>query len=284
METRRFGRTEHMSSVAIFGGFALSSVTQEEADKVMELVIQAGVNHLDVAPSYGSAEERLGPWVKRERQRFFLGCKTMQRARHAAADELHASLKRLQTDHFDLYQLHAITTFAELDEATRPGGALEALVEARHAGLARYLGITGHGVQTPAIFIEALQRFDFDSVIFPVNFIQYAEPAYREKAAELIQLCRQRDAGIMAIKSITKGPWGDRPHTHNTWYEPFTASEQIQAGVNFALSQPVTGLCTAGDAQVLPLMLEACEHFTPLSAAQQEELIDRGGLYEPLFT
>ena len=284
METRPFGRTGHNSSIAIFGGFALSQATQEQADATMEQVISAGVNHIDIAPSYGIAEQRLGPWMTRERERFFLGCKTMERDRTDAAAELRGSLERLKTDHFDLYQLHAVCTFEELDQATRTGGALEALHEARQAGLTRFIGITGHGVEAPAILIEALKRYEFDSVLFPLNFVQYADPAYRRAAEALIQLCREKQVGTMTIKSITAGPWGDQPATHITWYRPMTQAPDIQAAVNFVLSQQVTGLCTAGDPEVLPLVLKACENYSPLSQEQQASLIASADAYEPLFT
>jgi predicted aldo/keto reductase-like oxidoreductase len=283
VETRRFGRTGHRSTVAIFGAAALWEVDQAEADEVMEQVIAAGVNHIDVAPSYGIAEQRLGPWLGRERERFFVGCKTMERSKAGAALELRQSLERLQIDHFDLYQLHAITSLEELDEVTRPGGALEAVIEARDAGLTRSIGITGHGVDSPAVFIEALRRFDFDSVLFPLNFVQYANPTYRRNSEELLRQCRAKDVGTMIIKSITKGPWGEQTKTHNTWYQPFTDAEHIQQAVNFALSQDVTGLCTVADTRLLPLVLRACDHYTALSESEQEALIATAGAYEPLF-
>lgn len=281
MEKRRLGRTGHMSTVAIFGAAAFWQVTQTEADAVMEKLIAAGVNHIDVAPAYGLAEERLGPWLARERDRFFLGCKTMERARAGAAADLRRSLERLQVCAFDLYQLHCVTILEELDQVTGPRGALEAIVEARAEGLTRFIGITGH---EPAVFLEALRRFDFDSVLFPINFVQYANSSYRRNAEALLDQCRARDVGTMIIKAIAKGPWGDRPKTYNTWYEPFDDAGRIQQAVDFALSQDVTGLCTVADITLLPLFLEACEHPTPMSAAQQEVLVATSGAeYEPLF-
>lgn len=287
MDTRRFGRTGHMSTVAIFGAFALSSFEADEqdlADEVMEMVIEAGVNHIDVAPSYGHAEDRLGPWLAQERDRFFLGCKTMERTKAGATAELRESLKRLRVDHFDLYQLHAITNMDELDAATGPGGALEAIREAQDAGLTRHIGITGHGVEAPSLFLEALERFDFDSVLFPINFILCANPEYRASANTLLEVCREREVGTMIIKAVAKGPYGDKEPTHNTWYEPFTDAELIQQGVNFALSQDVTGICTPGDAHLLPEVLRACENYLALGPSQQEALIATGANYEPLFT
>lgn len=283
MEKRRFGRTGHMSTVAIFGSAAFWEIAQAEADAVMEQVIAAGVNHIDVAPSYGQAEERVGPWLARERDRFFLGCKTMERTREGAAAELRRSLERLRVDAFDLYQIHAVTSMEELDQATGPGGALEEILEAQEEGLTRFIGITGHGLDAPAVFLEALRRFDFDSVLFPLNFVEYANPTYRRNAEELLRQCHDRDVGVMIIKAIAKQPWGDRPKRYNTWYEPFDDARHIRQAVNFALSQDVTGLCTAGDVTLLPLFLEACEHFTPMSAAQQEALIATADRYASIF-
>jgi aryl-alcohol dehydrogenase-like predicted oxidoreductase len=272
-----------MSTIAIFGAAAFWQISQEEADKVMELIIEAGVNHLDVAPSYGQAEIRIGPWMPRERGRFFLGCKTTERTWDGAWKEMQESLKRLQTETFDLYQCHAITTMEELDAVTMKGGALEAFVRAREEGLTKFIGITGHGINSPQIYLEALRRFDFDSVLFPLNFVQMANPEFRKYAEELVATCKAKDVGTMVIKSITKGPWGEKQHTATTWYEPFEKMDEIQKGVNFALSYDVTSLCTAGDTRVLPLMLKACENFSLLGQDEMEEMIKSGKQYEPLF-
>ncbi|MEO8357391.1 MAG: aldo/keto reductase [Chloroflexota bacterium] len=283
MLTRRFGRSGHMSTIAIFGAAAFWEITQQDADKVLEQVIAAGINHIDVAPSYGQAEERIGPWMQRERGRFFLGCKTMERTRDGAWNEMQQSLKRLQTQAFDLYQCHAVNTMEELDAITRKGGALEAFEEARQEGLINFIGITGHGAETPEIYLEALRRFDFDSVLFPLNFVQMANPEYRRHAKELISVCRAKDVGTMVIKTITRGPWGGKKHTATTWYEPFDQMDEIQQAVNFALSYEVSGLCTAGDIRILPMVIQACENFLELNHEQMEEMIKSGEKYEPLF-
>ena len=283
METRRFGRTGHMSTVAIFGAASLGNVSQAEADTAMEQVIAAGVNHIDVAPSYGDAELRIGPWMDRERKRFFLGCKTTERSKAGAAAELRRSLERLHVDSFDLYQIHAVTTMEELDKVTGPGGALEAILDARSEGLTRHIGITGHGMDAPAIYLEALGRFDFDSVLFPINFVLYGNADYRKNAEELLRVCRTRDVGTMIIKAIGKGPWGNQPHKYATWYEPFDDPEHIQQGVNFALSQDVTGLCTSGDIHILPKFLAACAQYTRLNPAEQQALIASAGQYQTVF-
>jgi predicted aldo/keto reductase-like oxidoreductase len=283
MEKRRFGRIGHMSSVAIFGAVALAKATQAQADETMKKVIAAGVNHIDVAPSYGDAEEHLRPCLAKERKHFFLGCKTEERTSSSANAELHRSLKRLGVDSFDLYQIHAITTMEELDRVTAPDGALKAIKKAREEGLTRYIGITGHGVDAPKIFLEALRRFDFDSVLFPINYIQYANKEYRRYAEELLRQCRTRDVGTMIIKSIARGPWKDQLRTYDPWYQPFSDATMIQQAVNFVLSQDVTGLCTVGDMKLLPLVLDACEHYTRMSQTEQEGLIENAIQYKPLF-
>jgi predicted aldo/keto reductase-like oxidoreductase len=163
------------------------------------------------------------------------------------------------------------------------GGALEAFVEARREGLTKFLGITGHGADAPKIYLEALRRFDFDSVLFPINFVQMANPEFRKYTEDLIAACNAKAVGTMTIKSITKGPWGERQHTATTWYEPFDQMDEIQRAVNFALSYDVTGICTAGDTRVLPMVLKACESFTRLSDSEMEEMIKSGKQYEPLF-
>lgn len=283
MQTRRFGRTGHMSTVAIFGAAAFWEISQADADKVLEQVIEAGINHIDIAPSYGQAEIRVGPWMPRERGRFFLGCKTMERTKAGAWREMQESLKRLQTETFDLYQCHAITTMAELDAVTMKGGALEAFMEMRQRGLIKFIGITGHGADAPQIYLEALRRFDFDSILFPLNFVQMANPEYRKQTEALIAECKAKDVGTMVIKTITKAPWGERPHTATTWYEPFSQLDEIQRAVNFALSYEVTGLCTAGDTRILPSVLKACENFTPLDESEREQMIQSAEEFEPLF-
>jgi len=283
MEKRRFGRTEHMSTVAILGAAAFGKVEQAPADKAMELVLKHGVNHIDVAPSYGNAEERLASWMASHRSQFFIGCKTTELEKKNAKEEMMRSLKHLGIDHFDLYQIHAVTNLQELDDATRSGGALEAIIQAKEEGLTRFVGITGHGVMVPEVLIEALNRYEFDSVLFPINFIQFGNSTYRENSMELLRQCKSRDVGIMIIKSITKGPWGEQTQVYDTWYEPFTEESDIQQAISFVLSQDVTGICTVGDTRLLPLVLNACENFTVLSEKEQDLLIQNSNKYEPLF-
>lgn len=286
MEKRQLGRTGHMSTVAIFGAAAFWEIDQASANTALDLAHQAGVNHIDVAPQYGQGEIRVGGWLPPHRDEFFLGCKTLERSRDDAWAELHRSLEKLQTESLDLYQLHAVTDMDELNKAMGPDGAIQALQRAKDEGLTQYLGITGHGLQMPSVALSALERFDFDTVMFPVNPVLWANNAYRAEAEKLLTICQERSVGVMVIKSIAKGPWADRDNaTYNTWYEPYDQQAAITDGVHFALSQPgVTGIATAGDTTLLPMVLNAAGSFTPMPAEQQTELINRAQQLEPLFT
>jgi predicted aldo/keto reductase-like oxidoreductase len=284
MQTRRFGRTGHMSTIVIFGAFAVGLLSQEEADEVMELVLARGVNHIDVAPSYADAELRLGPWLETHRDRFFLGCKTQLRDKEEARAELYRSLERLRVERFDLFQLHAVATKAELEACFAPGGSLEAIVEAREEGLTRYLGITSHGLEAPAVLIEALDRFDFDSLLFTLNFQMWAGEDYRRDVSRLMQIADERDVGTMVIKTWARGPWGEKEQRYHTWYEPFDDAEMIEQALRFNLSHPVTGVISAGDARLLPMILDAAERFQPMDDAEQAALLAKAGKYEPLFS
>ena len=283
MKTRRFGRTNHMSTIAVFGGVALGQIDQPTADQVVQQVIDAGVNHIDIAPSYGRAESRLGPWMPRIRDDFFLGCKTTQRSKQGAIEEFHASLERLQVDAFDLYQLHAVTSMDELDECTRAGGALEGVIEKRDQGLTRFIGITGHGMHTPAIFMEALRRFDFDTVLFPIYPALMANDQYRADALALLEVCDQKDVGVMVIKAICKEPWGDQEKRYHTWYLPFEDQATIQSNINFTLSHKLTHYCTVGDYRLLDKVLTGCENFESMGAAEQQALIEEQAHFELIF-
>lgn len=283
MKKRRYGRTNHMSTLAVFGAVALGKLDQPQADQVIQKIIDAGINHIDIAPSYGDAEIRLGPWMPKIRKDFFLGCKTMERGKQGAIDEFHQSLDRLQVEYFDLYQLHAVTTMDELDACTSKGGALDGIRKMRDEGLTRNIGITGHGMNTPKIFIEALSRFDFDSVLFPINPALYANEEYRESAEILLDLCQEKDVGVMIIKSVAKEPWGDDKQRYHTWYAPFDDQENIQKNVHFALSNKLAHICTPGDYRLLDKVLKACETFEPMGESEQEELIQAQSDLEMIF-
>ena len=259
METRRLGRLDHRSSVLIYGAAALSDVTQDVADRSIQEALDGGINHVDVAASYGDAELRLGPWMSQIRDRIFLATKTGQRDRESAWREINASLERLQTDRVDLIQLHGVGDLNELDLATGADGALEAATRAVDEGLVGAVGITGHGWTAPATHLEALGRYPFATVLTPLNPVLWRDDAYRTDYLALVDEVRRQDAGLMTIKTGSRRNWPEgAEHTHTTWYEPFDEQERITAAVSWVLShEEVTGIPTAGDVSLLRLFLEA---------------------------
>jgi aryl-alcohol dehydrogenase-like predicted oxidoreductase len=272
--TQPFGRTGHMSTRAIFGAAALSSVTQGEADRTLEVLLQYGVNHIDTAASYGEAELRIGPWMDRHRQDFFLATKTGRRTYQEARDEIHRSLERLRVDHVDLIQLHNLVDPIEWDKALSPGGALDAAVEAREQGLVRFIGVTGHGTQIAATHKRSLERFDFDSVLLPYSYIVMQNRGYAEDFEALMALCRERNAAVQTIKSIARRPWSGRPATRTTWYEPMEDQAEIDRAVHWVLSRSGIFLNTVGDIHLLPKVLDAANRFAaaPSDAEMSRQL------------
>jgi len=285
MQTRRLGRTNHESTVAIFGGAALWQSDQEHANAAFEIALAAGINHIDVAPQYGNAEDCVGGWLPPHRDKFFLGCKTLERARDDAWAQLQVSLEKLKTDQLDLYQLHAVTDFDHIDRAMAPGGAIEALQRARDEGLTRFLGITGHSHESPAVQIAALERFDFDTVMFAINPTLYANPDYRRDCEKLLAMCEDRDVGVQIIKSVAKQPWAEGNKRYLTWYEPYDEQARISAMVRFVLSQPaVTCIPIAGDTRLLPMVIKAAQDFTPMPESEQSALIAELAGFESIFS
>jgi aryl-alcohol dehydrogenase-like predicted oxidoreductase len=278
-----FGRTGHNSSRTIFGAAALSKVTQAAADRTLEVLLRHGVNHIDVAASYGDAELRIAPWLKREPKRFFLATKTGERTAMYAREELHRSLDRLGVDHVDLWQLHNLADPIEWDTALSPGGVIEAAVEARNQGLIKWIGVTGHGAQIAANHRRSLARFDFDSVLLPFNFVTMQLPYYAENFEALTRTCAERNVAMQTIKSIAAKPWLGREHTHTTWYEPLEDQADIDLAVWWVLGRRGVFLNTAGDIDLLPRVLDAAERFEKLPTdAEMTTLLERTRT-EPLF-
>lgn len=283
MPQEAFGRTGHASSRTIFGAAALSQVTQAAADRTLEVLLRHGVNHIDVAASYGDAELRIAPWLKREPKRFFLATKTGERTAKRAREELHRSLDRLGVDHVDLWQLHNLADPIEWDIALSPGGVIEAAVEARDQGLIKWIGVTGHGAQIAANHRRSLDRFDFDSVLLPYNFVTMQLPYYAENFEALTRTCAERKVAVQTIKSIAAKPWRGREHTRSTWYEPLSDQADIDLAVWWVLGRPGVFLNTAGDIDLLPRVLDAAERFEKRPTdAQMTTMLERTRA-EPLF-
>ena len=271
--------------MAVLGGAAFALSTTTEAEPAFASALARGVNHLDIAPRYGEAERAVGPLVPPVRQRIFIGEKTTRRAYDGVRAQLDQSLERLHTDHVDLYQMHAVTGIDVLDER-QP--AVDAIMRARDEGLTRFIGITGHGLAAPATFVEALRRYDLDTVMFPVYPRLWADVDYRRAAEELLAICAERDLGVMVIKAVARQPWGqdERDRFATTWYEPRREPDSIARGVHFALSTPgVHAFCTPGDLGLLPLALDAAERVPAMDddarAAAMDEMADLAPLQTP---
>lgn len=278
-----FGRSDHSSSRTLFGAAALGRVTQKEADETLDVLLEYGINHIDTAASYGDSEIRLGPWMARHRQNFFLATKTGERSYQKAKEEMHRSLERLKVDHVDLVQLHNLVDPAEWDVAMGPGGALEAVIEARQQGLTRFIGVTGHGVTIAKMHLRSLEKFDFDSVLLPWNYPMRQNAEYVADFERLLTLCQKRNVAVQTIKAITRAPWGEREHTHNTWYEPLTEQADIDRAVHWVLSRPGLFLNTVGDIHLLPKVLDAASRFQSGPAEAEMQMTAAQLEMAPLF-
>jgi aryl-alcohol dehydrogenase-like predicted oxidoreductase len=259
MERRRLGRIGHRSSVLIYGGAALSDVSQDVADGSIRLALDAGINHFDTAADYGDSELRLGAWMPRIRQRIFLAMKTGDRPASGAYDSIRRSLDRLRVDRVDLLQLHAVGDLDDLERATGTGGALDGALRARDESLVGAIGITGHGMAAPATHLEALRRYPFETVLTPFNFALSRYAGYARDFEALCEEIRAQDAALLVIKALSRSLWreGERPR-HHTWYEPLDEQARVDAAVAFVLAHPdVAGIATAADVELLPLQIEA---------------------------
>jgi aryl-alcohol dehydrogenase-like predicted oxidoreductase len=280
IEKRMFGRTGHLSSSVIFGGAALGRVDQGTADRVLDLLLQFGVNHIDTAPRYGDSELRIGPWMDRHRKDFFLATKIAMRDYQGAKEQFHRSLERLRTDRVDLLQLHALIHPDEWDQALSPGGALEAAIEAREEGLVRFIGVTGHGWNVAAMHRRSLERFDFDSVLMPWNWFAAQHQTYSRDFAATRALCATRKVAVQTIKSIARGPWAaGAEHNRNTWYQPLENETDIRQAVHWVLAEPDLFLNSVGDVDLLPAVLRAADDLESAPGdAAMASLGERSGL------
>jgi len=279
-----FGRTGHDSSRVIFGAAALFSMRQERADRLLELLLERGVNHIDTAADYGDSELRIAPWMTRHRRDFFLATKTGARTKSGARESIHRSLERLGACHVDLIQLHNLVAEHDWEVAMGPGGALEALIDARSEGLVRFLGVTGHGYSVARQHIRSLERFAFDSVLVPYNASMMRQPAYAADFEALIDICFARGVAVQTIKSIARRRWGDGSDApHFSWYEPLTDPDAIRRGVHFALSRPGFFLNSSSDGRLLPLILDAAALPASEPTAAEIDFDIAEHAIEPLF-
>ena len=281
----QFGRTGHASTRIIFGAYALSKATQAEANQILEILLEYGINHIDTAPMYGNAEKRIGPWMKEHREDFFLATKSRRRTYEGAWNDLQKSLSQLEVNQIDLWQMHGLTNPVGWERAMGSEGALEAFIKARDEGLVRFLGVTGHGSKVPAVHKRSLERFNFDTVLMPYNYLQMQNSRYDATFNELIELCRERKVAVQTIKAIARRPWGTRPKTFNTYfYEPLETQEAIDKATHWALGLSDSFVITAGDMQIFPKILDAATRFEkrPSDLEMQAQVQEIG--IEPVFS
>ncbi|MBL7198569.1 MAG: aldo/keto reductase [Anaerolineae bacterium] len=280
MEKRKLGKTGERLSVVGFGGIA---VMDEEPSVAGQLVATAvnerGINYFDVAPSYGNAEERLGPALEPYRNSVFLACKTGKRNAKDAEAELTTSLERLRTDHFDLYQLHAVTTMEDVNEILGPGGALETFVRAREKGLVRFLGFSAHSEEAA---LALMDQFAFDTILFPINWVCWHKGKFGPR---VLERASEKGMGILALKTMAKRRWreGEQRKWSKTWYSPVDSFEEALGAVRFTLSKPITAGTSPGHAQLLWWMCDAADQFTPITPKEDAELSRRAQKLDPIF-
>jgi aryl-alcohol dehydrogenase-like predicted oxidoreductase len=282
--TLEFGRTGHMSTRTIFGAAALSQVTQAEADQTLDVLLEHGVNHIDTAASYGDAELRIGPWMEKHRDDFFLATKTEKRTYDAGREEFLRSLERLRVDKVDLIQLHYLVGDDEWQVAMGPGGVLEYLLEAKEEGLVDYIGVTGHDVKIAEMHRRSLERYDFDSVLLPYNYLMMRNPVYAEGFKQVLTMAHERNVAVQTIKSITRRPYPSDERPFETWYEPLTNPTSIATAIHWAMGQPGIFVNTVGDISLLPHVLEAASKFVIRPTTEQMEALVQNWNMEPLFT
>jgi aryl-alcohol dehydrogenase-like predicted oxidoreductase len=283
IERAPFGGTGHDSSRVIFGAAALASVSKGDADRALDVLLEHGINHIDVAAGYGDAELRIATWLRRFPGTFFVATKTGERTYRGAREEIRRSLDRLGVDRIDSIQLHNLVDVIEWDTALSADGALEAAIEAREEGLVRFIGVTGHGLSVPEMHRRSLERFPFDSVLAPYNFVQMQDPRYAETFEALAAVCAERNVALQTIKSLARRRWDGREHTAATWYEPLREQTDVDLAVHWVLGRPEAFLLTTGDVEILPRLLDAAQRFERRpSDEQMADLAARAGS-TPLF-
>jgi predicted aldo/keto reductase-like oxidoreductase len=280
LETRKLGRTGEKLSIIGFGGIVVRDATSQEASERVHQAIEAGVNYFDVAPSYGNAEDMLGPALEYYRNKIFLACKTTQRTAKEALGELESSLRKMRTDHFDLYQCHAVTTMKDVETILGPGGALETFQKARQAGKIRFIGFSAHSVEAALAMIE---KFRFDTILYPVNFATWNAGNF---GPQVLQLAQEKKMGILALKAMAKRPWPQgaaRDQYKKCWYEPMAERSEAEMGLRFTLSHPVTAAIPPGDENLFKMAVELAASFKPLSTPEMNLIKQKGRQTEPLF-
>ena len=280
IEKRALGKTGEMLSMIGFGGIVVDKATTEQAASRVKEAIDYGINYFDVAPSYGNAEEMLGPALEPYRKDVFLACKTGERTKEGARRELEQSLKYLHTDHFDLYQLHAVTTLEDVDTIFGKDGAMETFVEAREEGKVNYLGFSAHSVEAALALMDG---FDFDTILFPFNFAAWYNGNFGPQVMEKAQ---KKEMGILALKAMAWRKWeeGEERTIDKTWYKPLTDKEEANEGLRFTLSHPVTAAVPPGHEDLFSMALKLATDFEPMDKKEIRAIKEKAMKTEPIFS
>ncbi|HOW40520.1 MAG TPA: aldo/keto reductase [Bacteroidales bacterium] len=280
IEKRSLGKTGEMLSKIGFGGILVMNETPETASASVKFAIDAGINYFDVAPTYGDAELKLGPALEPYRKNVFLACKTTQRSKNDSVAELEKSLKNMRTDHFDLYQFHAVTTIEDVEKIFAPGGAMETFQAAKEAGKIRFIGFSAHSVEAA---LAMMDNYDFDTILYPVNFVTWYAGNF---GAQVLEKARQKNMGVLALKAMARGPWpkdADKSKYPKCWYEPLTTPEDIRMGLRFTLSHPVTAALTPGQMDLFKIALSQVEKLKPLKDKEIIAIKEMAMKGNPLF-
>ncbi len=285
LPTRPYGRDGVKLSIIGFPGFALKDVTPEDADRVISASVERGMNYFDVAPSYGNAEERMGPALERHRKHVFLACKTGKRDAAGAREELNGSLERLRTDHFDLYQLHHITDVErDVEAAFAKGGAMEPILEARQAGVIRYLGFSAHSI---AAALRAMELFEFDSALVPINYRCIKAGNFGQ---QIIDAATKKDVTLMALKGMARQTWPDGPEGKagkekypRCWYQPISDRREAALSLRYTLSRPIAAAIPPADVSLLPLAIDIASKFKPMQPDEEQTLAAMSADWKPVF-
>jgi aryl-alcohol dehydrogenase-like predicted oxidoreductase len=279
IEKRILGKTGRKISAIGFGGIVVTDSTTEQAAERVKEAIDYGVNYFDVAPSYGNAEEMLGPALEPYRKNVFLACKTTERKMDGARRELEESLKKMRTDHFDLYQLHAVTSMDDVDAIFSENGAMKTFLKAREEGLVKHLGFSAHSVEAAT---ELMKRFDFDTILFPFNYTCWYKGEF---GPQVMEMAKKKDMGILALKAMAYRPWQKdaERYIEKTWYEPHTDKEDAGKGLRFTLSHPVTAAIPPGDEKLFSMALRLAAEFKPMDEAEIMEMKEKAMKNEPIF-
>jgi aryl-alcohol dehydrogenase-like predicted oxidoreductase len=278
---RELGRTgEHLSIIA-FGGIVVMNETTRDAKNIVAEAVDRGINYFDIAPSYGNAQERLGPALAPYRKNCFLACKTEGRMKDDSRKQLEESLRLLQTDHVDLYQFHALTKMADLDKVLGPGGAMETMEAAKKEGKLRYIGFSVHSAETA---VAAMDRYHFDTILFPLNFVLYTQAGF---GPQILKKAQEKKMGILALKSMAKTVWpADQKQDHpepKCWYKPAGFPDEASMGLRWTLSHPITAAIPPGDERYFRLAMDVAQSYKPLAAHEEQALLAGATGVEPIF-